>query len=613
MRLNRISVFIRMVLVAGVLGMAYLLGLSHQENPDQAKAKPHGASQNDSGHLTRQQALQQLANLGGGSDTDARMDLINKIVNETDAADIPFLLEQLSALKLGDDDRRRLIETLFDRLTREDPVQALALLDQYIEPAGRADWTNRIYDSMVIKDPQLALTELAQLPQGKQADALYRSVFAQWAGYHSDAPPDAAVTAAALALPVGPERTAALRGIAEGWAGWSNVPGTAQAVLDWASSLPDTDSVALQAAVLGVAKDQPQLAAQYLDKLNDASARNQAIGAIASAMSQNNPAAALNFLDQSATGTTYDNGVKALFNQLATNDPTTGATLLGNLTDPADRNLAIAQLAQNWSGTDPKDAMAWAESLPPSDGAARSSALNTVMANWANYDAKAAIAYVQDSSDPTLLLDTAPTLAQALAKTDPQGALAWASSLPSGAVQDQAVSNVLASTAQTDFPTAWTDATALPAGASRDGAMSSVLGVLAQTNPAQAAALLDQFGTDPAALSATTTVATDWAKQDWQGLTTWVDSLPAGAEYDTAVVPLIASQIAKHPSAALNMANSIGNEASRISQVKSVLRQWGKSNPVAAASAAQTVNLPANQLAALLANLAKAKPDSTVN
>lgn len=584
--------------VIGVLAAAYLLGRS-QRGASPPQGTKIAAGQANNRVLTGEQAWEQLKSNGRPNDQDEN---IHRILDNVNFADIPALLEKITTLPQDFPDKEYLIHSLLMRSMLNDPLAALSLVNQYADSSNRDQLLQSAYHFLMAKDPQRGLSELAKLPLGTRTDGLYRSTFATWAGSHSDGPPDDAM-AAALALPVGPERDAALRGVAEGWVSRAE---DAQDVLKWASSLPPADAGILEAAMLQVAQSQPQVAAQNLDKLTSASVRNQAIGVIAKSMSQNDPAAALDFLDQAATGTVYDNSVKALFGQLAQNDPATGAALLGKLTDQADRNAAISQLAKNWSGTDPKDAMTWAMALPTTDGAARAGALNAIIANWANYDPQAALAFAQNSPDATLLFDAAPSLAVALAKTDPQKALDWANQLPEGTGKTQAINNVLVAVAQSNPTTAWDYAAALPVGNARDGAMSSVIGVVAQKNASQAVVLLSQFSSDAATQAATATVVAAWTKQDSTAAIAWVAALPAGAQRDAALVPLAASQIAKHPSTALDMANSIGNNQTRLEQVKSVIRQWAKSNPEAAANAAQAVDMPAGQRAALLSNIAKA-------
>jgi len=452
-------------------------------------------------------------------------------------------------------------------------------------------------------DIQKMLAELASLPPGPKALAAYRSAFEHLAMQNAANGPIAA--AAALALPDGPDRIAALRGVAAGWA-ISNP----QADLAWASQLPASDGDVLKEALIDAGRSQPALAAQYLDKLTDASGRNSVISSLAEAMAQNDPSAALGFIDKVATGVTYDNALQNIFSNLAQHDPLSGVAALANLSDQRDRNAVITELAKSWSSTDPVAAFKWVESLPDSDGIARDAALTASIGSLSKNDLASTLALVKNSNDPALLAKTAPTLAQAMAKYDVPGAMAWVDGLPNGTSKDQAESTVLVALAQSDFPAAWKNATNLPSGSGRDGAMESIVTTLAKNDPAQAASLLNEFGSEAASLSATATVAANWAKEDPRALSEWVNTLPTGDQRDTAVVQMVSVQAGTDPATALAWANSIGDSRTRTAQLLSVVRKWGNTDPAAAANAVQSLNLPDNMRNNFMIELVKTKGSS---
>ncbi len=460
---------------------------------------------------------------------------------------------------------------------------------------------------MMLMQPERALGELARLPHGELTEAAYRSAFSAWAGGN---PANATKAAgAALALPPGPERTAALVGAADSWARRD-----AGALLDWAVALPPTDSAVLTDALIAAGNHQPALAAQYVANLTDASARNQVIAEIADSWSMGywrdrtntDPAAALDWLNQVANGTTYDKAVKSIFSDLAENDPAGGADLLVKLSDPLDREAVIAQLADQWSAKDPVAALAWAQALPEADGVVRTAALRSAVAGLAGQDLPAALAYVQGLSNPPALLSVAPVLAQAMAKMDPPAALDWVANLPGGLEKDQAVSTVLVAMAASDFSAAWTQAAALPAGVGHDGAMDSLVAALSKHDPAQAADFLEKYDTGVPGESAIVAVAANWAKTDPTAAAAWIETLPLGDQRDAATVKLVTVTAIKDPAAALAFANSIGNANDRFTQIKNVVSAWAKSDPDTAVSAVASANLSAAQRALLRVNLAQA-------
>ncbi len=445
-----------------------------------------------------------------------------------------------------------------------------------------------------------ALALLATLPDSKQTEAAYEYAFNQWILMNSD---DPEIVAAANALPPGPERTAALKGAIAVLA--EKDP---QAALDYAVGLPPEESALLIKTISAASRSDPELAAQYLDKITDATARNNAIRTIAEnwgigsddSTRADDPAAALKWLDQVATGATYDSAVKSIFSDLAEHNPGAGATLLGQLTDQADRNAVITQLASKFAADDPAVAADWAEALPATDGAARSNALNAILSKWVKSDPTAALAFAQNLNDPALSLAAAPALAGAMAQTDPNAAMAWVNNLPEGATKDQAINTVLVKVAQSDFTSAWNDASNLPPGAGHDAALDSLVGTLAAKNPAEAANLLGQYNAGAPSDSTINLVAARWATQDVTAASVWINTLPAGAKRDGATVQLANAQTTTNPAGALSSATGIGNQATRVAVIQKVIQAWASQNLPAALAAAQTADLPPARRAALI-------------
>jgi hypothetical protein len=167
---------------------------------------------------------------------------------------------------------------------------------------------------------------------------------------------------------------------------------------------------------------------------------------------------------------------------------------------------------------------------------------------------------VQNSADPAAFLSTDLDLAQSLAVSSPQAALAFADGLPDGNVKNQALNNVLVSMAQSDFTAAWTDAAALPADDNPVGIMTNLIGALASKNPAQAADIISQFPAGTAQDNAMSTVAAAWIQLDPQAFTVWLATQPPGDVRDTAIVALASSsQATKNPAGVLEWINTITN------------------------------------------------------
>ena len=407
-------------------------------------------------------------------------------------------------------------------------------------------------DINLADDSKGGLEKLAKLPTGAKTQAMYRDAFATWAKNPRDAP-DAAT--AALALPVGLERTAALKGLTEGWA-----ESDAKASLDWASSLLATEPDLLEQAMIAVGSQnndswQPALAAQYLDKLPDASARNQAIKAIGTNWGNGfhtggedpGPADALAWLDQVATGETYDSTITAIFSGLDQVNPIAAANLIDKVTEPDVRSAVLTHMLTYWNAN-PEAALSWAQNLPDADQAVRDQALPLIINNLAKSDPAAAAAFVQQSHNPAIFQQNIAGIAQNFASVDPQAALVWTNSLPDGDVKNQALSSVLVSLSASDFTSAWNDAANLTDTDTATTILGNLVVNLAKKNPAQATAQIGQLATEAAQVNAASRVASTWVLADSAGFSAWANTLPPGSEHDAAVAAAMkALQNAKLP------------------------------------------------------------------
>ena len=163
-----------------------------------------------------------------------------------------------------------------------------------------------------------------------------------------------------------------MNGVVASWAHYDP-----QTALDWASSLTPTDSAAVKDTLVAAGKMDPQLAAQYVDKVTDANARSQAIQNISLSMSRTDPDTAMAWLDQVATGDTYDKSVVQIIAGRAYSNPTSATDLLVQVTEPGVSDAVIANVTSSpWARINPKGAMAWLQTLPESE--ARNSAIQSL-------------------------------------------------------------------------------------------------------------------------------------------------------------------------------------------------------------------------------------------
>ncbi len=610
------SFLFRMVFVIVAVGICYSLGLRQgtaESNARGSSGPGKGTWARTAGPATgpkktskkflplaeAQEKVNGLAakNLAGGTQDDAGyLDLLNSI----NPADIPGLVAELAKLP-ANDRNASLISEMLRRLTAVDPGLALAIAVKFTDPSLRGDAEINVLEAMALNDPSLALDNLKSLPPGNAALRAYDVVFASWA---ENDPAAAALAAASLAA--GTPRDNALRGVAEAWAAAD--PASA---LNWALTLPVGDAAVLRHVMLGAAEVDPQLAAANLDKLNDPAARHDVIAEIAGRLAWDDPVGAVGWLNQvvdAATDVTYDHAVKQIFSKITEFNPALATALLQTASNAEDHDYLVAQMAKSWGGRDTPAALEWVASLPDSEGEARDETLRSLVAAWGKSDAAAAIQYVKNAADPMLFLPDIPALAQTLVKSDPQGAMAWVTSLPDGAAKDQALSNVLADFAHTDFAGAWNYALALPEGAGRDGVMVTLVSARVKDDPVAAVALLEQFSTQgPPFQNASRDLAYAWVRQDPQSVSEWINTLPDGAQRNGAIVQMVNYEASRDPASSLAWVNSMTNAQGRLSETQRLFSAWAKTDPVAALAALPSANIPPAQREALLLKIGQAQ------
>jgi hypothetical protein len=373
-------------------------------------------------------------------------------------------------------------------------------------------------------------------------------------------------------MPTVSAQSAAINGLVLGW-----IMTDPQAALDYyTTQRPDEVINVTVLAEIASSSPHPFVAAQYISAIQDETIRNTDIARVAYILGGKDPATTMDWLNQVATGDVYSKAVTSMVASLTKNDPADAALVLDKITDPGTLNKAIETLAGSWGNTNPQAALTWVQTLPTSDTAVQSSALISIVASWSKNDPNAVAAYVQNSADPSVFLPVDPALAQSLAASNPQAALAFAGSLPASEARNQALDNVLVSMAQSDFTTAWSDAAALPASDNPVGIMTNLVGALASKDPAQAAGLIAQFPAGTAQDDVTSAVAATWIKLDPQAFTVWLTSLPSGDVRDTAIAQLVSSsQAAKNPAGVLEWVNTVSNPQTKAALVQQLNQAGG--------------------------------------
>ncbi len=565
---------VRTAFVLAAVAMAYMAGVSQRIEKEETQAAAreqaiHKAAlaKQEPAVLTRAQALQELQLFLQGKYPMG----LDHIVERVNPLDLPFLIEQVCSLLGEEKDYRHIFESLFKKLRAVDPAAALALSGKISDPDQRTEQFNNALEALAEKDLALAFAELDKLPPDLGAAGPYCRVYQVWA---SQPEHFSEVAAAALALPPGEARSGALRGVA--------LSSDYEDALRFASALlPENPSI-LTDAIKDAVPKVPQLAASFVENIQDVKARNETIEYVTAhwgddlgdnsnmtpwEIRKTAAPMALDWLNEVATGTTYDHAVQDIFRHVSGMED--APALLEKVTGLDLRAQMINGIASDWTGGR-EAGIAWAQSLPDADRAAGDSAAALILSRWWSNEPAAAAAYVQNLPDQSLFLAAASNIANYLVADSPKAALEFVQNLPDGSNKDMALSSALYQIAQFDFSTAWNYALNLPADPKRDATLNGLVITESMNDPAAAAGIISQIPAGPAQIEATNTFAAAWAQQNPKALAGWLANQPAGDLRDAATVQLISAQSASNPNSALELANSISDPQTKAAQVELV-------------------------------------------
>jgi len=477
------------------------------------------------------------------------------------------------------------ISNIFDAWSATNPAAAVAAIAQLPSKLREQVEYASIHNFAQL-DPQGALAAMATMPHSIITGSYYAGIYRAWAG--SD---PTAAAASVINLPPSTYRSQSLAGVARGWA--QQDPAAAMA---WANSLPAgvTRTDALSAAIQAMGMQDPAAAADYAIKLPESNnsypgsnSRTDILEGIAANWAVQDPTAVLTWADKNLTGDAFNTAAGAAVKQMGQTDPAAAAAALAQIPDAAVVNKAIPDLATAWAQQDMQGALTWAQSLPTTNDNVRQAALNNILNSWTSTDPASAAAYIQQNltADPDFS-KLATQAATTWAQSDPQAALAWAQSLPPGGTQNTTVVAAITQLANVDPDTAWDDAEQL-SGSSQTKALSNVITAIASQDPESAAADLDSLPPGADFNSATKNVAQNWLRQDPDTASDWIGTLPSGTARDGAVTQLISTIKNNDPATAFNWALTLGDPNTRNSNTVNLATAWSAKDPAAAATAAQ--------------------------
>ncbi len=165
----------------------------------------------------------------------------------------------------------------------------------------------------------------------------------------------------------------------------------------WISSLPaDEQAGALAAAIAGLAKSDPQTAAQQAAVMTAGEAKDRAVEGVVTVMSRDNPQAAAEYLMQNGGADAQGESMRALIPAWVGKDPTAALNFVKTLPEGEVRDRGVRSYVWSNRTAPPSELVQVAETI--SDENDRSRTVGWMVSRWMNEDEQAARAYVQQST-----------------------------------------------------------------------------------------------------------------------------------------------------------------------------------------------------------------------
>ncbi len=320
----------------------------------------------------------------------ARLRALLAYADDVPTAEIAAAVQLLRASSPDwDPDTRAAIHLLLTRWAREAPEQALASL-RTLDPTKNGGDATSILAGIAASDPERATKWLSD-PDNRMTSFPFLGQF--------------------LAGSIGKE-----------WARQNSA-----AALEWASKLPDNQRTGAYVGILGtLAGSDPATASAQVTRLEDGSARREAIRHIATVWGKQDPQAAADWA-QSLTGEERTVALKETLSSWAGHQPAAAAKYLETLKAEEITADQLKAVTEPWVSQAPASAAAWLVARP--DGDAKNEAMSSVMWRWTTAEPSAASAWLRAQPTGPARDSGVAGLALATFDSDPPSALTWAASI----------------------------------------------------------------------------------------------------------------------------------------------------------------------------------------
>ncbi|MCY3837187.1 MAG: hypothetical protein OXH09_00775 [Gammaproteobacteria bacterium] len=262
---------------------------------------------------------------------------------------------------------------------------------------------------------------------------------------------------------------------------------------------------------------------------------------------------------------------------------------LPNLSDDRQDEIARRTSAENeltriraaaQAASDP--ANAWRKALEMDTGEPRTQTLWAVAWRWFDQNPSAALSAVNSVGDTSQRDSWQTRLLDRWIGTDREAALQWAVSQPSSAKRTSLIAKVAADAAKDSPAEMLVLAGTLDTKARREVARR-VLAIWAKSEPRAALAALEEM--DDRRFKQTTghSLVHEWAQSDPMAVFEWARTRPASESRTQALSTALRNVAQSDPAQALALAEDL-DKGARSNAIDSVLRQWGRDDPRAAAA-----------------------------
>ncbi len=348
-----------------------------------------------------------------------------------------------------------------------DPRVAAQYLDKLTNPSVRDRAVNVIATGLARTDPEGALSWLGQNATGDTYTRDVTNLFTMLASpqlrsmtmddgtlismpSNNMSNPSAAV--ALLAKLGDPSlRTAAIGQIATGWAQLDP-----EAAAQWAVNLPATDSAArasaLNTIVAGWTVNDPASAVAFMEKSGDPAMLLPSAPGIADALSKIDTQGALNFVQKLPDGVAKDQALNNILVNIAPQDFSTAWNFAANLPEGTSRDAAMISLISAQANQDPTQAADLIYEL--SGDIAQQNAARALAKSWVAQDPQAATEWMQTLPMDPIRNGAVAELIIAQVDKNPAATFQWANTITTDTNRTNAIQYVVANWAKTDLAAA---------------------------------------------------------------------------------------------------------------------------------------------------------------